>query len=293
MTGRSTTGPSSHIYVSQRLRLHYADWGNAQAPPLLLLHGSRDHCRNWDWVAQDLCRDYHVIAPDLRGHGDSAWTNDGQYSMAAYVYDLAQLIHQLKLAPLAIVAHSLGGNISLRYAGLYPQNVSRLVVIEGMGSMPNGPLEAQPEKVVPRMIDWLDEQRRLSARLPRRYATIDEAFQRMHAENKHLSEAQARHLTYHGVSQNEDGTFSWKFDNYVRAFPPNDLAPAELAYLWSRISCPTLLVYGADSWATPPDQDGRMAHFKNARLDVFEHSGHWVQHDRTPDFIKTVREFLA
>ena len=293
MTDRSTTGPSSHIYVSQRLRLHYADWGNPEAPPLLLLHGSRDHCRNWDWVARDLCRDYHVIAPDLRGHGDSAWTNDGQYSMAAYVYDLAQLIHQLKLAPLAIVAHSLGGNISLRYTGLYPGNVNHLVVIEGMGSMPHGPVEAQPEMVVPRMVEWVDEQRKLSARQPKRYATIDDAFQRMHAENKHLSEAQARHLTYHGVSQNEDGTFSWKFDNYVRSFPPNDLRPAELAYLWSRITCPTLLVYGADSWATPPDQDGRMAHLKNARLDIFAHAGHWVQHDRTSDFINTVRAFLA
>ena len=66
-------GPTSHFYVSQRLRLHYVDWGNETAPPLLLVHGGRDHCRNWDWVAQRLRDRYHVIAPDLRGHGDSAW----------------------------------------------------------------------------------------------------------------------------------------------------------------------------------------------------------------------------
>ena len=65
-------GPTSRVYFSQRLRLHYVDWGNPGAPPLILLHGGRDHCRNWDWVAADLRRDYHVIAPDLRGHGDSA-----------------------------------------------------------------------------------------------------------------------------------------------------------------------------------------------------------------------------
>ena len=67
-------GPTSHSFIPQRLRLHYVDWGNAEAPPLILLHGGRDHCRNWDWVAQDLRRDYHIIAPDLRGHGDSAFS---------------------------------------------------------------------------------------------------------------------------------------------------------------------------------------------------------------------------
>ena len=66
-------GPESHSYYSQRLRLHYVDWGNRDAPPLLLIHGGRDHCRNWDWVAQSFRDDYHIIAPDLRGHGDSQW----------------------------------------------------------------------------------------------------------------------------------------------------------------------------------------------------------------------------
>ena len=91
------TGPSSHIYISQRLRLHYVDWGNPGAPPLILIHGNQDHCRNWDWIAQELRHDWHIIAPDLRGHGDSAWSPDGQYSFEAYVCDIAQLINQKKL----------------------------------------------------------------------------------------------------------------------------------------------------------------------------------------------------
>src|SRR5215217_7293483 len=119
-------GPTSHIYFSQRRRLHYVGWGNPDAPPLLLLHGGRDHCRNWDWVAGTMRRDWHVIAPDLRGHGDSQWSPDGNYSMAAYVYDLAQLIYRQELAPVTIVAHSLGGNIALRYAGIYPEAVRKL-----------------------------------------------------------------------------------------------------------------------------------------------------------------------
>src|SRR5882672_3889692 len=60
-------GPTSHTYFSQRLRLHYVDWGNAGKPPLLLIHGGRDHCRNWDWTAEALREDWHIIAPDLRG----------------------------------------------------------------------------------------------------------------------------------------------------------------------------------------------------------------------------------
>jgi len=97
------------------------------------VHGGQDHCRNWDWVAQDLKRDYHIIAPDLRGHGDSAYSPSGDYGLGAYVYDLAQLIHQQGLAPVRMIAHSLGGNIALRYAGVYPETVSKLVAIEGMG----------------------------------------------------------------------------------------------------------------------------------------------------------------
>ena len=99
---------------------------------------------------------------------------------------------------------------------------------------------------------WIDEQRGLSGRLPRRYASIEDAWKRMQEENKHLSPEQARHLTQHGVNQNEDGTYSWKFDNYVRSWPPYDMALADVEGLWARIACPTLLVYGKESWASNP-----------------------------------------
>jgi len=135
MTGRMP-GPTSHTFFSQRLRLHYVDWGNSTKPPMVMLHGGRDHCRNWDWAAEALRDDWHILAPDLRGHGDSAWSSDGSYTIAGYIYDLAQLVHQQHLAPVTIVAHSLGGQIALRYAGLYPDTVARLVAIEGLGPSP-------------------------------------------------------------------------------------------------------------------------------------------------------------
>jgi pimeloyl-ACP methyl ester carboxylesterase len=283
---------TSHIYISQRLRLHYVTSGNSTSPPLLLLHGGQDHCRSWDWVARNLRSDFHVIAPDLRGHGDSQWSPDGNYSLAAFVYDLGQLIHQQKLAPLTIVAHSLGGNIALRYAGIYPANVRKIVSIEGLGLSPKLAAERAAKSVDQRMRDWLHEQRSLSARQPRRYATIDQALDRMREQNSRLTLEQSRHLTIHGISQNEDGTFSWKFDNYVRSSPPVDLTEDEIHQLWGRIACPTLLVYGIESWASNPAIDGRLKHFRHARVALFERAGHWIHHDRLDDFLLEVRQFL-
>ena len=79
------SGPSSSFYFSQRLKLHYLDWGNPDKPPLLLIHGGRDHARSWDWVARELRGDFHVIAPDLRGHGDSSWALGGNYALTDFV----------------------------------------------------------------------------------------------------------------------------------------------------------------------------------------------------------------
>ena len=142
------------------------------------------------------------------------------------------------------------------------------------------------------MRTWIDEQRALSGRLPRRYASIEDAWKRMQEENKHLTPEQARHLTVHGVNQNEDGTYSWKFDNYVRSWPPYDMTYAEVEELWGRIACPTLLVYGKESWASNPAEDGRARHFRNAEIVSVEGAGHWVHHDRLDEFVALTRKFL-
>ena len=149
-------GPTSHSYFSQRLRLHYLDWGNPDGPPLLLVHGNRDHAHNWDWTAARLQERYHIIAPDLRGHGDSQWSAGSMYAPAEFVYDIAQLVHQQQLAPLRIVAHSLGGNIAMRYAGTFPADVERLVVIEGWGGIVPG--HTRPD-APERMRSWIGTQR--------------------------------------------------------------------------------------------------------------------------------------
>jgi len=282
----------SRSYFSQRLRLHYLDWGNVDAPPLLLLHGGRDHCRSWDWVATRLRGDWHIIAPDLRGHGDSQWSQDGHYGMDGFIYDLAQLIGQQQLAPLTLVGHSLGGNICLRYSGIYPENVRKVVAIEGMGPSPTMIAQEASIGIAERMQKWITEQRQLAGRRPRRYASIADALQRMQEENPHLSAEHARHLTQHGVTQNEDGTYSWKFDNYLRSWAPLDMTRAQIQELWARIRCPTLLVYGNESWASNPKSDGRVEHFRNATVATVAQAGHWVHHDRPEEFLALLRSFL-
>jgi pimeloyl-ACP methyl ester carboxylesterase len=289
----TTSGPTSHTYFSQRLRLHYVDWGQAGKPPLVLLHGGRDHCRNWDWTAAALRDDWHVIAPDLRGHGDSQWSQDGSYTMAGYIYDLAQLVHQQRLAPVTIIAHSLGGNIALRYAGIYPETVAQLVAIEGLGPPPRVLAERREKTIVERMDEWIREQRGFGGRMPRRYGSIEDAFRRMQEENPHLTAEQARHLTAQGVNQNEDGTYSWKFDNYVRAWPPYDMPGRDIQLLWSRISCPTLLLYGKESWSGNPAEDGRVNPFRHATVVGIDGAGHWLHHDRLDEFLRIVRGFLG
>src|SRR5215210_8563503 len=130
------SGPESRFYVSQGLRLHYADWGNANAPLMLLVHGGRDHCRSWDLIARSLQPHFHVVAPDLRGHGDSGWTKGGSYGVTEYVYDLSRLVRCIAARQVAIIGHSMGGMVGLIYAGTFAEQVSALVVLDGVTVLP-------------------------------------------------------------------------------------------------------------------------------------------------------------
>jgi pimeloyl-ACP methyl ester carboxylesterase len=75
--------PEGRNYRSQGLRLHFTDWGNPTAPPLILIHGGLDHSRTWDYLAQALRATFHVVAPDLRGHGESDWATGSRDLRAA------------------------------------------------------------------------------------------------------------------------------------------------------------------------------------------------------------------
>lgn len=284
--------PTPGFYFSQRLKLHYLDWGNTDAPPLILIHGGMDHCRNWDWVVQHLQPRYHVIAPDLRGHGDSQWADAGNYDLMDFVYDIHQLITQKNLPPVTIISHSLGGAVALHYAGLYPEKVERLIAIEGLGPSPKMLQEREQKAYATHVREWFDRLHQTSGRSAKRYPSIADATARMQAANPHLTLDQAKHLTIHGILQNEDGSFSWKFDNYLHVFPPFGIPMHNLHELWASIECPTLLIRGENSWASNPAIDGRAKHFKNAQVVNISDAGHWVHHDQLAEFINTITPFL-
>jgi pimeloyl-ACP methyl ester carboxylesterase len=286
-------GPTSNRFISQRLRLNYVDWGNPDAPTLILQHGGRDHCRSWDWVAEELRRDWHVICPDLRGHGDSEWSPEGHYAMDAFVYDFAQLVHTLGQDQVTIIAHSLGGNIATRFTGLYPDKVAKFVNIEGLGPPVAMRREQEAKGAGERLRQWIEDKRKASGRTVRKYATLRDAYQRMKEENAFLTDEQARHLTIHGASRNEDGTWTWKFDNYLNVWSTSDLPTDQIVAMWEAITCPVLLLWGKNSFASSPAGDGRLDHFPSARLIEYEDAGHWLHHDQVDRFMGDVRAFLG
>ncbi len=285
-----TDGPVSRHWMSRRLRLHYLDWGNPNAPPLLLLHGGADHARNWDRVARELRGDWHVIALDLRGHGDSDWSADGVYPMRGYTDDLAALV--AAIGPLAIIGHSLGGAIAIRHAALHPETVTRLVAIEGMGGAAGTTAGGAPRPIVAEWRAWANRRRKVMARAPRRFATIAEAEARMRAHNAHFPSALIRHLTAHALTGTE-GDYRWKHDPLISVRTPDDGDESGLPAYWRAIACPTLLVVGADSWASNPAEDGRAAHLRDARVALIPDAGHWPHHDQHDRFIAEVRDFLG
>jgi pimeloyl-ACP methyl ester carboxylesterase len=99
-------------------------------------------------------------------------------------------------------------------------------------------------------------------------------------------------LTLHGTYRNEDGTYTWKFDNYVRSQSPYEFNVDEARSIWHRITCPTLLLRGTESWATDPMDDGRASAFQQVRCVNIARAGHWVHHDQLQEFLRVVRVFL-
>jgi pimeloyl-ACP methyl ester carboxylesterase len=285
--------PVSHYYYSHRLKLQLWDWGQNGKPPLLLVHGGLDHARNWDWVARSLREHFHVYAMDLRGHGNSAWAPGAAYSIPEHVLDIATLVDLLSGvhggSPIHLIGHSLGGILTLIYAGIYPDRVRKVIAIEGLGLPASHRVHNPPPE---RLRAWIDGVRKLEQRDPHHYPNLEAAVTRMKEANPHLSDEVARHLTLHGTNWNADGSLSWKFDNYVRSVPPFGHGIAELSAIFSQILCPVLLFWGLESWMPDPDTDQRASAIRNHRVVKVPGAGHWVHHDRLDLFLEESGRFL-
>jgi pimeloyl-ACP methyl ester carboxylesterase len=284
------------FFRSGTLRIHFRDWGDPTAPPLILVHGLRDHSHSFDDLARGLLDRHHVIALDLRGHGDSETTP--YYSFGHFVLDLHNLIRALRLQKPVIIGHSLGGEVVAHYGGSFPDVPSRLVIIEGLGPPP---------------LD-LDEEVRWTidgfARIDRALAghaglkDLDAAYRRLRERNPRLSETKARELAVLGTRAREDGTLEWKFDAMLTTMAVN--GPFHLDYsmaMWRRIAAPTLLIHGGESgefWRSKPgavylepdDLSCRLACFRTHRFVELAGAGHMVHFDRPRELVTAIREFL-
>jgi len=281
--------PQSRFYMSQRLKMHYLVWGDESKPPLILVHGTRDHAHSWDRTAQALVDRYCVYAPDLRGHGDSEWAVGGNYSIIDYGLDMHALGEAIGRPPYTIIAHSLGGGVTLQYAGTFPEKVERIITIEGLGGMVWAERARKPAHV--RMREWVESMRSLEHRQLHVYPDLEDATERMIEANTRLSPELARRLTETGV-RSADGGFVWKFDNYTHAGSPYEFNMEDARDLWNQIRCPVLIIWGEESWGARFSAMDLSA-FHNYRTEKVANAGHWVHHDQFDVFMHIVDGFLA
>jgi pimeloyl-ACP methyl ester carboxylesterase len=281
------TEPISQFYYSHRLKLHFWDWGDNGKPNLILVHGGMDHARSWDRVAEAFLQDFRILAPDLRGHGDSSWAHGSMYSLSEYVLDISALADIVGRFPVYFIGHSLGAIVILQYAGIYPDRVKKLVAIEGVSAPPG--VQSRPANE--RLREWIEAMREYEKKSPRKYPSLEAACNRMLQANAHLSLDMARHLTLFGSNWNADGTLTWKLIT-VRALAVFGFNMDDVRQTWSQIRCPVLLFRGVDSWTEDPAKEGHIRAIADHRLIHVPNAGHWLHHDQPDLFIEETRKFF-
>jgi len=255
------------------LTLHYVEWGDPQAPAMVLLHGFMAHARTWDLFAPEFARDYRVLAVDQRGHGDSDPATE--YGPELYVRDLEGFVRALALPPFVLVGMSMGGRNAMLYAARHPEMVPRLVIVD-IGPEAPPPLPPRPD----------------APQDPGVFDSVQQVADFLRAQDPYPPEDYRQRVAAHSVRQREDGKYVWKWHEGLLWGP----SPAEGNY-WEvvrAIQCPTLVVRGAESPILPREMAERMVGaLRDGRLVEIPRAGHAVQEDNAPALVAAVREFLG
>jgi pimeloyl-ACP methyl ester carboxylesterase len=286
--------PRDRKIDSRGLKIHYLEWGEPAAEPLILIHGFLDHARSWEPFVAELEKKSPattwIIAPDCRGHGDSGWVGaGGYYHFPDYVWDLDRLVESLDARTITLLGHSMGGTISFLYAGTFPDRVRKLVLVEGIG-----PIAMQFVDSPPRMERWLAEVKALSHRKIVEYATLEKAAERLRRKNPRLKPELALELARSGMKQTDGGKWVWKFDPLHRTAAPQPFYSRQAVEFFRRIECPILLVNGKESRQTPrPDIEERINAIAHRSLAEISDAGHMVHHDNPAGLAEVVTAFFT
>lgn len=254
------------------LTYNILEWDGPGELTFVLVHGFADLGYMWHEVAEQLAPHGHVIAPDLRGHGDSDWiSGGGYYYFMDYVADLDDVIAQLARRRVVLVGHSMGGNVSAYYAGTRPDRLTALALLEGLGPPDMGGLDGPTRTAM--WIDGWKTARTKVAPMP----SLDDAVRRLRRRDPRLDEALARRLAEIGTRRT-DGGLVWKHDPLHRTAGPHAFRVDVAIKYWQRIACPVVIADGGDSRLTLPADElaRRRGYFANHRHVVVAGAGHAI-----------------
>lgn len=273
--------PQDKTVTVNGLKLHYLDWGAAGNPMMILLHGLRGHAHSWDNFSEAMCGDYHVLAVDQRGRGDSDWAKDGDYTTDAYVSDFAAFCDTLKLDSFILIGHSMGACNSTAYAAQHPERVKKLIVVDS--SAVSGPTPGGA-RITEELI-----------KVPEEFASFEDAYQYQRKENQRPPEDVLRRRVKYQTKDLPNGKIGWRYDVAIREARRNGTVPPSTDLMPSlrKISCPALLVRGGESDNLSPESAQQMLK-ANSRYSMVTvaRAAHMVMEDNPDDFIKEVRGWL-
>jgi esterase len=267
-----------HVVVDG-MRLHYVDWGAPGRAPVLFLHGGALTARTWDLVCLALRKEFHCLALDQRGHGDSEWSPSMDYSLEAHVDDVLGFVDALRLGRPALVGHSLGAFVGIALAARHPGLVRALVLVDAAPGVPRAALSSISEFILG----------------PAESTSVDEFVARALAFNPRRDERLLRRSLLHNLRPGPDGRWTWKYDR--RHLSPDTFEAMrqrfnQLETELGSISCPTLVVRGAES--TFSDEDARRVarQIPDATWVRIDEAGHTVQGDNPRDLSAALHSFL-
>jgi len=220
---------------------------------VLCLHGFLDQGAAWAKVAEKISgQGYHFVAPDARGHGRSGHAPPGSdYHFPDYLSDLDGLIAQLEPTSLRLIGHSMGGTIATLYAGLRPEIVDVLAIAEGLGPPAEKPTDL-PDKI------QLHLDQLLNLKPHRVMESVEAAAERLRRMTPSLDEDFAVFLANRSTEAVEGGV-KWTWDKLHRTRMPTVFLVEGYVETLRRITAPTTLVYGSESWYRFPDLPDREA----------------------------------